>query len=132
MQKKYRGFDYLVAFLVTLGCSVFILFPAGDDISPYNKGRENTVWGVSLMVGYLGFDGFTSTFQDKLFKGYNMEIHNQIFYTTICSSILSFTGENFSLCFFCLFYSHFVWTLDHVLPSVMISFHYCLINFGYI
>jgi len=55
MQKKYRGFDYLVAFLVTLGCSVFILFPAGDDISPYNKGRENTVWGVSLMVGYLGY-----------------------------------------------------------------------------
>ncbi|BAB09511.1 UDP-galactose transporter related protein-like [Arabidopsis thaliana] len=68
MQKKYKGFDYLVAFLVTLGCSVFILFPAGDDVSPYNKGRENTVWGVSLMAGYLGFDGFTSTFQDKLFK----------------------------------------------------------------
>ncbi|CAH2065300.1 unnamed protein product [Thlaspi arvense] len=55
MQKRYRGFDYLGAFLVTLGCSVFILFPAGDDISPYNKGRENTAWGVSLMVGYLGF-----------------------------------------------------------------------------
>ncbi|KAG2311014.1 hypothetical protein Bca52824_022571 [Brassica carinata] len=93
MQKKYKGFDYLVAFLVTLGCSVFILFPAGDDVSPYNKGRENTVWGVSLMAGYLGFDGFTSTFQDKLFKGYNMEIHNQIFYTTLCSCVLSFTGE---------------------------------------
>ncbi|KFK33968.1 hypothetical protein AALP_AA5G085100 [Arabis alpina] len=92
MQKRYRVFDYLVAFLVTLGCFVFILFPAGDDVSPYNKGRENTVWGVSLMVGYLGFDGFTSTFQDKLFKGYNMEIHNQIFYTTLCSFILSFTG----------------------------------------
>jgi adenosine 3'-phospho 5'-phosphosulfate transporter B2 len=55
MQKKYKGFDYLVAFLVTLGCSVFILFPAGDDVSPYNKGRENTVWGVSLMAGYLGY-----------------------------------------------------------------------------
>ncbi|WZZ31417.1 hypothetical protein YC2023_014818 [Brassica napus] len=92
MQKKFKGFDYLVTFLVTLGCSVFILFPAGDDVSPYNKGRENTVWGVSLMAGYLGFDGFTSTFQDKLFKGYNMEIHNQIFYTTLCSCVLSFTG----------------------------------------
>ncbi|XWS28889.1 hypothetical protein CRYUN_Cryun25bG0110500 [Craigia yunnanensis] len=92
MQKTYRGFDYLVAFLVTLGCSIFILFPAGTDISPYSKGRENTVWGVSLMVGYLGFDGFTSTFQDKLFKGYDMEIHNQIFYTTLCSCVLSLTG----------------------------------------
>ncbi|KAK6247014.1 hypothetical protein QUC31_018579 [Theobroma cacao] len=92
MQKTYKGFDYLVAFLVTLGCSIFILFPAGTDISPYSKGRENTVWGVSLMLGYLGFDGFTSTFQDKLFKGYDMEIHNQIFYTTLCSCVLSLTG----------------------------------------
>ncbi|EEF31273.1 UDP-galactose/UDP-glucose transporter 5B [Ricinus communis] len=92
MQKRYKGMDYLLAFLVTLGCSVFILFPAGTDISPYSRGRENTVWGVSLMLGYLGFDGFTSTFQDKLFKGYDMEIHNQIFYTTVCSCILSFTG----------------------------------------
>ncbi|GAB4824358.1 UDP-galactose/UDP-glucose transporter 5B [Ancistrocladus abbreviatus] len=100
MQKKYRGLDYLWAVLVTVGCSIFILYPvkalllplASGDISPYNKGRESTLWGVSLMLGYLGFDGFTSTFQDKLFKGYNMEIHNQIFYTTLCSCVLSFTG----------------------------------------
>ncbi|GAB2214712.1 hypothetical protein Droror1_Dr00019074 [Drosera rotundifolia] len=92
MQKKYKGFDYLWAVLVTIGCSVFILYPASGDISPYNRGRESTVWGISLMVAYLGFDGFTSTFQDKLFKGYNMEIHNQIFYTTLCSCVLSFSG----------------------------------------
>ncbi|KAL7173503.1 hypothetical protein ACSBR2_032878 [Camellia fascicularis] len=92
MQKVYRARDYLLAFLVMLGCALFILYPAAGDISPYNRGRESTVWGVSLMVGYLGFDGFTSTFQDKLFKGYDMEIHNQIFYTTLCSCILSLTG----------------------------------------
>lgn len=92
MQKRYKGFDYLVALLVTMGCSIFILFPAGTDISPYGSGRENTVWGIALMTGYLGFDGFTSTFQDKLFKGYHMEIHNQIFYTTLCSCFLSLTG----------------------------------------
>ncbi|XP_022849078.1 UDP-galactose/UDP-glucose transporter 5B-like isoform X1 [Olea europaea var. sylvestris] len=92
MQKKYKGRDYLLAFLVTLGCSLFILYPAAGDISPYSRGRESTVWGVSLMLGYLGFDGFTSTFQDKLFKGYDMEIQNQIFYTASCSCILSFAG----------------------------------------
>lgn len=27
MQKTYKGRDYLLAFLVTLGCSVFILYP---------------------------------------------------------------------------------------------------------
>ncbi|XP_010245182.1 PREDICTED: UDP-galactose/UDP-glucose transporter 5B isoform X2 [Nelumbo nucifera] len=92
MQKRYKGKDYLLAVLVTLGCSIFILYPEAADISPYNRGRESTVWGVFLMVGYLGFDGFTSTFQDKLFKGYDMEIHNQIFYTTLCSCVLSLSG----------------------------------------
>ncbi|KAJ8749715.1 hypothetical protein K2173_012266 [Erythroxylum novogranatense] len=61
MQKKYKGMDYLIAFLVTLGCSIFILFsiimvicyPAGIDVIPYSRGRENTIWGVSLMLGYL-------------------------------------------------------------------------------
>ena len=42
---------------------------------------------------FYSFDGFTSTFQDKLFKGYDMEIHNQIFYTTMCSCVLSLTGN---------------------------------------
>ncbi|XP_047968923.1 UDP-galactose/UDP-glucose transporter 5B-like [Salvia hispanica] len=92
MQKKYTGKDYLFAILVTIGCSIFILFPTAGDISPYSRGRESTVWGVSLMIGYLGCDGFTSTFQDKLFKGYDMDIHNQIFYTTLCSCMISFTG----------------------------------------
>lgn len=45
-------------------------------------------------LSFTRFDGFTSTFQDKLFKGYNMEIHNQIFYTTICSCIVSLTGKS--------------------------------------
>lgn len=92
MQKVYHANDYFLAFLVMLGCVLFILHPAAGDNSPFNRGRENTVWGVSLMIGYLGFDGFTSTFQDKLFKGYDMEIHTQIFYTTLCSCILSLTG----------------------------------------
>ncbi|XP_051119500.1 UDP-galactose/UDP-glucose transporter 5B-like [Andrographis paniculata] len=92
MQKKYTGPDYLFAFLITLGCSIFILFPAAGDLSPYSRGRESTIWGISLMIGYLGCDGFTSTFQDKLFKGYDMGIHNQIFYTTLCSCMISFTG----------------------------------------
>ncbi|XP_059626673.1 UDP-galactose/UDP-glucose transporter 5-like isoform X2 [Cornus florida] len=92
MQKRYKMPDYMLAFLVMLGCAIFILYPAAGDINPYNRGRESTVWGVSLMLGYLGFDGFTSTFQDKLFRGYDMEIHNQIFYTTLCSCLLSLTG----------------------------------------
>ncbi|KAF9604646.1 hypothetical protein IFM89_008977 [Coptis chinensis] len=69
MQKRYKGRDYLIVIVVTIGCSVFVLYPvilslsrflsylrvsARADISPYNRGRESTVWGVSLMIGYLG------------------------------------------------------------------------------
>ncbi|KAG9454671.1 hypothetical protein H6P81_007575 [Aristolochia fimbriata] len=92
MQKKYKSHDYIVAVLVTLGSALFILYPPAFDINPYNSRRENTVWGVFLMTGYLGFDGFTSSFQEKLFKGYEMEIHNQIFFTSLCSLLLSFSG----------------------------------------
>ncbi|KAF8395064.1 hypothetical protein HHK36_019004 [Tetracentron sinense] len=55
MQKRYKGKDYMLAVLVMLGCTLFILYPAAADISPYNRGRESTVWGVSLMTGYLGY-----------------------------------------------------------------------------
>ncbi|XP_062086122.1 UDP-galactose/UDP-glucose transporter 5B-like [Humulus lupulus] len=106
MQKKYKGQDYFFAFLVTVGCLIFILYPAGSNISPYGRGRENTVWVVSLMMGYLEFDGFTSTFEDKLFKGYDMEIHNQIFYTTMCSCVLSLTGL--------ILQGHFLLSIEYV------------------
>ncbi|KAL4179184.1 hypothetical protein AMTRI_Chr13g86020 [Amborella trichopoda] len=106
MRQGYGGQDYLLAVLVTIGCSLFILYPAAGDISQYSNGRESTVWGISLMVGYLGFDGFTSTFQDKLFKGYNMEIYNQIFYTTMCSCVISLNGL--------IFQGHLLQAIDFV------------------
>ncbi|KAE9461144.1 hypothetical protein C3L33_06958, partial [Rhododendron williamsianum] len=170
MQKVYKANDYFLAFLVMIGCALFILYPVKDhasvskisicrlekwatgDNSPYNRGRESTVWGASLMIGYLGysmshvyvqlcqcllpidvnmfcksrslskfymhfrFDGFTSTFQDKLFRGYEMEIHNQIFYTTLCSCILSLTGG-----FACLI-SRYVCLLRDILTEGLFNY----------
>ncbi|XP_031402167.1 UDP-galactose/UDP-glucose transporter 5-like isoform X2 [Punica granatum] len=134
MRKKYKGPDYLLAFLVTVGCSIFILYPDGTDISPYRRGRENTIWGVSLMIGYLGFDGFTSTFQDKLFKGYDMEIHNQIFYTTLCSCFLSFTGlvlQGHLILAIDFVYRHNDCLWDIVMLSTLVSIFLSCIWFGH-
>jgi adenosine 3'-phospho 5'-phosphosulfate transporter B2 len=47
------------------------------------------MYGIALMLGYLGFDGFTSTFQDKLFKGYQMETYNQMLWVNFSSAIIS-------------------------------------------
>ena len=44
------------------------------------------------MVSYLSFDGFTSTWQDKMFKGFTMTIYNQILYVQACSAAVSITS----------------------------------------
>jgi hypothetical protein len=48
------------------------------SVKSKHAGDDSSAFGLALMLGYLGFDGFTSTFQDKLFKGYQMTIYNQI------------------------------------------------------
>lgn len=53
---------------------------------------DSSLFGCLLMVGYLGFDGFTSTWQDRMFKGYSMSVYNQILYVQLCSACVSFTS----------------------------------------
>ena len=81
--------DYGVAAAVTLGCSIFIMT---GDVTSKHAGSNSSLFGVMLMLGYLGFDGFTSTFQDKLFKGYQMTIFNQILYVQAFSAGFSTLG----------------------------------------
>jgi hypothetical protein len=81
----------MITFLVTDGnycCVGWLLLRSALTLRLY-------IWFdlIALLPCIYRFDGFTSTFQDKLFKGYDMEIHNQIFYTTMCSCIISLTGK---------------------------------------
>lgn len=95
MQKRYTRYDYLVAVFVTIGCTMFFLSGATQlqaTALRHPASGDDSFWGLILIAGYLGFDGFTSTFQDKLFKGYNMDIYNQILYVTLCSCGLSMAG----------------------------------------
>lgn len=66
--------------------------PAGDVSSKAAKAVNSSLFGMSLMVGYLGFDGFTSTWQDRMFKGFQMSIYNQILYVQLCSAAFSFSS----------------------------------------
>ncbi|GJP55673.1 hypothetical protein CLOM_g14616 [Closterium sp. NIES-68] len=93
MGKKYNLKDYIVALLVTAGCAIFVLY--GDNKK--HRQVDSTFWGVLLMVGYLAFDGFTSTFQDKLFKGYKMDTWNQILYISMWSALLSLLGLRYRI-----------------------------------
>ena len=89
MRKKYNTKDYGVAAAVTLGCSLFIMT---GEVTSKHAGSNSSMFGVMLMMGYLAFDGFTSTFQDKLFKGYQMTIFNQIMYVQAFSAGFSTLG----------------------------------------
>lgn len=89
MKKRYGPKDYLNAALITLGCTFFLMT---GSVKSKHASSDSSMFGLALMLGYLGFDGFTSTFQDKLFKGYQMTIYNQIFYVTTFSATFSLLG----------------------------------------
>lgn len=90
LKKAYSAKDYAVTLVVTLGCATFFL-TARDATSAAND-RSSSFVGILLMAGYLAFDGFTSVFQDKLFKGYDMDTFDQVLYVTLCSCALSMIG----------------------------------------
>jgi adenosine 3'-phospho 5'-phosphosulfate transporter B2 len=90
--RRYGMQDYAVAAAVTIGATVFLLGGDLTSAAAHKHGgseKDTSMYGVALMAGYLGFDGFTSTFQDKLFKGYSMETYNQMLWVTACSALLS-------------------------------------------
>lgn len=81
----------MLAVAITAGLMLFFL--TGPVSSKRQRARSDAVvWGSLLMLGYLGFDGFTSTFQDRLFKGYNMSTYNQMLYVNLFSSLVSLCG----------------------------------------
>ena len=65
-RKAYSSKDYTVALLVTTGCTVFLL--GGKSESVVSKG--SSMRGGALMLTYLAFDGFTSTFQVRCPSSY--------------------------------------------------------------
>ncbi|EIE27556.1 DMT family transporter: UDP-galactose/UDP-glucose [Coccomyxa subellipsoidea C-169] len=91
LHKRYKKRDYVLAVAITTGLMLFFL--TGPVSSKRQHAKSDAVlWGSVLMLGYLGFDGFTSTFQDKLFKGYNMSTYNQMLYVNLFSSLVSLCG----------------------------------------
>eukprot|EP00008_Paramoeba_atlantica_P004492 CAMPEP_0201485768 /NCGR_PEP_ID=MMETSP0151_2-20130828/9884_1 /ASSEMBLY_ACC=CAM_ASM_000257 /TAXON_ID=200890 /ORGANISM="Paramoeba atlantica, Strain 621/1 / CCAP 1560/9" /LENGTH=220 /DNA_ID=CAMNT_0047870079 /DNA_START=330 /DNA_END=992 /DNA_ORIENTATION=+ len=84
--KSYQLKDYGAVVSISLGCTLFLL---GGDTSPQTGRRTDSAYGVLLIFGYLFFDGFTSTFQEKLFRDYTISSHNQMLYVNLTSAILS-------------------------------------------
>jgi adenosine 3'-phospho 5'-phosphosulfate transporter B2 len=84
--KKYGRQDYIEGLFLTIGCLIFLL--TGDTKAP-QKAKDDSFIGLSLMALYLFSDGFTSTLQEKLFKGFTMSTYNQMIYVNGSSALLS-------------------------------------------
>lgn len=91
LKKRYTFKDVGLAVLITGGC--FIFFMTGPTASRVAHDKNSSMFGILLMMGYLGADGYTSTFQQKMFKGYQMTSYNQVLFVSLCSIVLSSFGE---------------------------------------
>jgi len=82
--KRYSATDWLIAGAVTGGVTEFLMtgpISSNDDSS--------SKYGLLLLGGFLFLDGFTSTFQEKLFKEHVTSKYNQMLYINLGSCIIS-------------------------------------------
>ena len=77
LRKRYKRVDYLAAVGVALGCAVFASsgvgvatrLPSGtSEVAAAGAQPLRSAVAAALLVAYLAFDGFTSTFQEHLFR----------------------------------------------------------------
>merc|ERR1719163_211481 len=76
----------MVAACVTGGVTKFLM--TGSIKAPQSRASDG-IYGLALLVGFLLFDGFTSTFQEKLFKEHQTSKYNQMLYINLGSAFTS-------------------------------------------
>merc|ERR1719316_2185519 len=84
--KSYGMKDWLIALAITGGVTEFLMT---GNISAAHSDQGDSVYGLALLVGFLAFDGFTSTFQEKLFKEHSTTKYNQMLYINLFSALTS-------------------------------------------
>merc|ERR1712048_1247046 len=83
--KSFSLTDWMIAFAVTGGVVEFLM--TGPISSHSDQG--NSMYGLALLAGFLALDGFTSTFQEKLFKEHTRSKYNQMLYINLGSCVIS-------------------------------------------
>lgn len=83
--KRYGVKDWMVALAVTGGVVEFLM--TGTIDAKHSAG--NSSYGLLLLACFLLFDGFTSTFQEKLFKDHKTSKYNQMLYVNLGSAMVS-------------------------------------------
>merc|ERR1719401_2907673 len=108
--KKYQCKDWLIALGVTWGVTQFLLT---GEIKSKHANQGSSIYGLLLLLCFLAFDGFTSTFQEKLFKEHKTSKYNQMLYVNGGSSVVSggtllLSGSTMKAIGFCFHHPEFV------------------------
>lgn len=117
--KFYRRSDWSVALVMTVGCLCFLV---GGDISAASRGpavdglihSHLLAYGLVLTVASITFDGFTSMYQEQLFREYGMSPFDQMVSINLCSAaialaVLAASGEMAESIVFCNAHPDFAW-----------------------
>lgn len=87
-EKNYRWIDWLVAASVAGGIVIFLT--TGPIAGNTEAMGHSSMYGIFLLLCFLVLDGFTSTYQEKLFKDYETSKYNQMLYINLFSCALAF------------------------------------------
>ena len=90
-KKTYPRQEYMDAFLITFGVSIFTLsekLGGGSDLNSAKDGREDTFWGITLLATYLFADSFTSQWQSRIYKEYHVDQYQMMLGVNIWSMLL--------------------------------------------
>lgn len=105
--KRFQSSQYLSAIIVTTGCCVFVFnssvviqsssstASSSSQLLPqafkavYDDNYDSITIGVGILLVYLAADGFTSSFQQRLFRVQKTSLFDQMFWMCVFGTIFS-------------------------------------------
>ena len=85
-RKTYPSYEYIEALLITVGVASFNLSLPHSS----NRGQDNdSTYGILLLCLYLVCDSFTSQWQSKVYKKYNIDQYQMMLGVNIWSMIMT-------------------------------------------
>ena len=88
-KKSYPGVEYLDALLITIGVGMFTLSEKVNSTVALDE-RSDSFWGLALLAMYLTCDSFTSQWQSRIYKSYNLTQFQMMLGVNVWSML--FTG----------------------------------------
>ncbi|XP_050315700.1 adenosine 3'-phospho 5'-phosphosulfate transporter 1 [Anthonomus grandis grandis] len=85
---KYEFYEYVTAGILSVGM-LFFMLDSGNDRA---NSTATTFSGAVLLISYIVFDSFTSNWQSKLFKTYEMKPIQMMCFVNFFSGIFTFVS----------------------------------------